>query len=112
MIDARRMEVYTCLFDYRLHRINDIEAMVVESDSFSDILDGHKLFVFGDGADKCKDILTRKNAVFFDHINPSASGLVEPGYKKFQNKDFVDLAYFEPFYLKDFVAGKPKVKGL
>jgi tRNA threonylcarbamoyladenosine biosynthesis protein TsaB len=112
MIDARRMEVYTCLFDCRLQRINDIEAMVVESDSFSDILDGHKLFVFGDGAEKCKDILTRKNAVFFDHINPSASGLIEPAYKKFQNKEFVDLAYFEPFYLKDFVAGKPKVKGL
>lgn len=112
MIDARRMEVYTCLFNYKLNRLNDIEATIVQADSFSEHLDGHKLFIFGDGAQKCKPLINRANAVFFDNISTSAAGLAEPASKKFREKDFVDLAYFEPFYLKDFVAGKPKVKGL
>lgn len=112
MIDARRMEVYTCLFNYRLNRLNEIEATIVQADSFSEYLDDHKLFIFGDGAQKCKPLINRTNAVFFDNISTSAAGLAGPASKKFGEKDFVDLAYFEPFYLKDFVAGKPKVKGL
>ncbi len=112
MIDARRMEVYTCLFNCKLNRLNDIEATIIQADSLSEYLDDHKVFIFGDGASKCKPVISRVNAVFFDNISTSAAGSAEPANQKFQNQDFVDLAYFEPFYLKDFVAGKSRVKGL
>lgn len=112
MIDARRMEVYTCLFNCSLERMGEIEARIIEPESYSELLDGHKVIFFGDGAEKCKQLITRKNAIFLDNVDTSAAGLVAPALEKFLNNDFVDLAYFEPFYLKDFVAGKPKVKGL
>jgi len=112
MIDARRMEVYTCLFDSGLGRIRDIEAVIVDADSFSDLPTNKTMLFFGDGAEKCKNIISRTPSFFLDGITTSASGLTAPVYKKFLQKDFVDTAYFEPFYLKDFVAGKPKVKGL
>lgn len=112
MIDARRMEVYTCLFDCQLKRMGEIEARIIGPDSFSELLDGHKVIFFGDGAEKCREVITRNNAMFLDNIDTSATGLVVPALEKFHNKAFVDLAYFEPFYLKDFVAGKPRVKGL
>lgn len=113
MIDARRMEVYTGLFNHHtLKPINDIEAVIIEPDSFSEILDEHKVLFFGDGAAKCAGVITRNNAIFIDDINPSAKGMIAPATAKYIEGAFEDLAYFEPFYLKDFVAGKPKVKGL
>ncbi len=112
MIDARRMEVYTGLFDHNINPIQDIQALIIEQDSFSDILDGHKLLIFGDGAEKCRSMLTRPNAIFIDGIRSSAKGMIALAYDKFLKSEFENVAYFEPFYLKDFVAGTSKVKGL
>lgn len=112
MIDARRMEVYFCLYDHTLRHMQEVQAAVIDENSFSDILDSHKLLLFGDGAEKCKSVLTRVNAVLLQDIYPSAKGMVPIAEKKFLQKDFEDVAYFEPLYLKNFVAGMPKVKGL
>jgi len=112
MIDARRMEVYFALFDHTINPIQETRADIIAKDSFSDILDGHKLLLFGDGAHKCKHILTRRNAIFLDDIFPSAKGMILSASQKFIRSEFVDVAYFEPYYLKNFVAGTPHVKGL
>ena len=112
MIDARRMEVYTGLFNYQCEPLQDIQALIVDQNSFAGILDEHKMLFFGDGADKCRDILTRDNAIFVDGISPSAKAMIPLATEKFHKSDVEDVAYFEPFYLKDFVAGTPKVKGL
>jgi len=113
MIDARRMEVYSALFDHQLNEIRETEAKIIEADSFRDLLENQKIVFAGDGAEKCKTFLQEnKNAVFIDELLPSAKYLSKLSDKKFRNKIFENLAYFEPFYLKDFVAGAPRVKGL
>lgn len=112
MIDARRMEVYLGQFNHELEPMADTRAMIVMPGSFSDTLDTHKMFFFGDGSEKCKHLLKRKNAIFIDNILSSAQGLIVPATRKFAQKEFEDVAYFEPFYLKEFVAGTPRVKGL
>ena len=112
MIDARRMEVYTGLFNDQIEPLQDIQALIVDPNSFAGILDEHKMLFFGDGAEKCRNILTRSNAIFIDGIKPSASAMIPLATEKFNTSVTEDVAYFEPFYLKDFVAGKPKVKGL
>lgn len=112
MIDARRMEVYYALFRYDLLQMQQTRAEVINENTFQKLLEDYKIFFFGDGAEKCRDIIKSPNALFMDDIWPSASGMVEEAERIFDLGAFVDLAYFEPFYLKDFVAGKPKVKGL
>ena len=113
MIDARRMEVYSALFDYQLNEIRETEAKIIEADSFRDLLENQKIVFAGDGAEKCKTFLQEnKNAVFIDELLPSAKFMCKLSDHKFRNKIFENLAYFEPFYLKDFVAGAPRVKGL
>jgi tRNA threonylcarbamoyladenosine biosynthesis protein TsaB len=113
MIDARRMEVYTAMFDISNNEVKKVSAEIIDKDSFSDHLSKTKLVFFGDGASKCKEVLAQNaNALFFDDIFPGAQHMVEISEQKFNNNDFEDLAYYEPFYLKDFIAGKPKVKGL
>ena len=108
MIDARRMEVYTQLFDASLKEIEPISAVIVDENSFATELEEHKVVFFGDGAAKCKEVINHSNAVFLDDFNPSARGMIELAEKKFAEEQFEDVAYFEPYYLKDFVAGKPK----
>jgi len=113
MIDARRMEVYSALFDHQLNEIRETEAKIIEADSFRDLLENQKIVFAGDGAEKCKTFLQEnKNAVFIDELLPSAKFMSKLSDHKFRNKIFENLAYFEPFYLKDFVAGAPRVKGL
>ena len=112
MIDARRMEVYTAIFNGRNEPIEETKAEIIDKDSFSSYLDKNKIIFFGDGAEKCNDVITHKNAVFIDNIYPSARNMAEIVFNKFQENQFEDVAYFEPFYLKEFIAGKPKVKGL
>lgn len=113
MIDARRMEVYTALFDENNRQLREIRAEIIDENSFSEFLNNQKIYFFGDGAPKCKEVLgDQPNAVFIDDFFPSAKFMSGIALDKFQNNDFVDVAYFEPFYLKDFIAGKPKVKGL
>ncbi len=112
MIDARRMEVYNALFDRDLHEIREIKAEIIDEHSFADQLDHNILYFFGDGAEKCKQILTHPNACFLDNVYPLAKFMVPLTYQKFSAGQFEDLAYFEPVYLKDFIAGIPRVKGL
>jgi tRNA threonylcarbamoyladenosine biosynthesis protein TsaB len=112
MIDARRMEVYSAIFDNNTREVRETKAEIIEPDSFAEYLTNHKMIFFGDGAPKCRDILTHPNAVFYDDINPSAANMAEIAKEKFKGKQFENVAYFEPFYLKEFIAGIPRVKGL
>lgn len=108
MIDARRMEVYTCVFTKDYKALEPVEALVVQSDSF-ERFQGQTLHFLGDGAPKCQAILESDSFVFHDSkMYPSAIDMVVPAYLKFQNKDFVDVAYLEPYYLKDFVMATKK----
>lgn len=113
MIDARRMEVYSAVFDNKLEEVEEIKANIIDSDSFAEYLSNNLVVFAGDGAAKCKEIMGHhKNAVFIDDFGASAKYIGELAQQKFHAGDFEDTAYFEPYYLKDFVAGKPKVKGL
>ena len=113
MIDARRMEVYAAVFDADLNVVKKTEAVIVDEDSFSDLLLKNKMIFGGDGAPKCKTVLShQENAVFYDDFNPSSDYMSRLAEEKFSRSEFEDVAYFEPFYLKDFVAGIPRVKGL
>ena len=105
MIDARRMEVYCAFFGKQQSLVS---AMVIDADSFAKELEQSKILFFGDGADKCQDTLTHPNAHFELGIYPSARGMLKLAYTKFANKEFEDVAYYEPFYLKEFVAGVKK----
>lgn len=108
MIDARRMEVYTSFFDKNRKPMREIRAEIIDENSFSDILEKRKIICFGNGAEKCKEILNHPNVRYIDAIDPLATDMVELAEKAFLNKDFQDVAYFEPFYLKEFVATTPK----
>lgn len=109
MIDARRMEVYTAVFSKAGEMIKPTAAEIIDENSFSEILKDRQILFFGDGADKCKVVLGKsENAIFLDSFANSAVHLSEIAAIKFQNSDFVDVAYFEPYYLKDFIAGVKK----
>lgn len=110
MIDARRMEVYTALYDTGGNRVKDITAEIINNDSFKDYLDERKILFFGDGSGKCRDMLKHPNAIFIEGIYPSACFMGQLSFKAFAEKKFEDTAYFEPFYLKDFLATTPKNK--
>jgi tRNA threonylcarbamoyladenosine biosynthesis protein TsaB len=110
MIDARRMEVYTTLFNHNMLPLQPVSAQIITHESFSEALNHQEIVFFGDGAEKCKDTLTHPNAVFIDGISPLAENLSIPAHEAYLNSKFEDVAYFEPFYLKDFVATTPKNK--
>ena len=113
MIDARRMEVYSALYDINGNEVRKVIAEIIDENSFYEILKTKKILFFGDGAEKCKAVLEQKNNVeFLDDFLPSAQFMFQTVNEKFDNSDFEDVAYFEPYYLKDFIAGKPRVKGL
>lgn len=103
MIDARRMEVYAQVFDTSLEARSDIGAHIIDSESFGEFIDRSERFViFGNGAAKCRDLL-RSPKVEYIEILPSAAGLVTAAWEKYRAGRFEDTAYFEPFYLKDFI---------
>lgn len=108
MIDARRMEVYAAIYDRALKTVRDISADIVDGTSYTEFLDRHPVYFFGDGAAKCKAQITHPNAHFIDNIRPLASMMFPLAEKAIAENDFKDVAYFEPFYLKEFVASKPK----
>lgn len=113
MIDARRMEVYASIFDAQLNRVQDTSALIVDGHSFEDLLEGHRLWLFGDGAPKLKETFKgQENICIIEGFTPSAAYMAPLVNQALKENRFVDVAYFEPFYLKDFVAGKPHVKGL
>lgn len=105
MTDARRKEVYTKTFDANLNEITPTEAKILDDNSFQEYADENILFV-GDGAEKAQEILNLPKAKFYTEVLPSAKIMGSAMEQKFQQKQFEDVAYFEPFYLKDFVAGK------
>lgn len=113
MIDARRMEVYAAVFDANLNKIEDTAALVIDENSFADLRKEHHIWLFGDGAPKLIQLFENQhNISIIDGFKPSAAFMRPLAERALLNKDFVDVAYFEPFYLKDFIAGKPHVKGL
>ncbi|MCL2074186.1 MAG: tRNA (adenosine(37)-N6)-threonylcarbamoyltransferase complex dimerization subunit type 1 TsaB [Marinilabiliaceae bacterium] len=112
MIDARRLEVFTALFDDNLNQIEEISAKIINSTSFTSLLEKQKIAFFGDGASKCKDIIQNKNAIFLENIHPLASAMATIAETLYHKNKFEDIAYFEPFYLKDFIAIAPKNKVL
>lgn len=112
MLDARRMEVYTAFYSSGLKVIREVSADIVDANSYLDLLDKHTVCFFGNGAQKCREVITHPNARFLDNINPSAGAMVSPVLDRFRNGEFEDVAYFEPFYLKDFIATTPRKKVL
>lgn len=109
MIDARRMEVYNAFYDINNNEIREVAADIVDENSYQEFLDKHRVVFFGDGAAKCKTALEKhENAFFADDVFPSAKNMITLSEEQFNKQQFEDVAYFEPYYLKDFVAGKPK----
>ena len=108
MIDARRMEVYAAVYDRALNVVRDISADIVDENSYLDILNEHPVYFFGNGAAKCREKITHPNAHFIDDIHPLAKMMFPLADKAMAKQDYKDVAYFEPFYLKEFVASLPK----
>ena len=109
MIDARRMEVYCSVYDNDGNSLSTIESKIIDGDSFRDILDEGTVLFIGDGADKCRGIINHPNARFIQCC-PSAWGMAIPATREFEIKNWRDVAYFEPFYLKEFVTTVSKKK--
>jgi len=110
MIDARRMEVYAALYDSNDEIYRKIAADIIDSDSYAEALENHVVYFFGNGADKCKETLTHPNARFLEDIVPLAENMIPIAEQAFKEKKFVDVAYFVPFYLKEFHTTAPKNK--
>ncbi|MBT8394763.1 MAG: tRNA (adenosine(37)-N6)-threonylcarbamoyltransferase complex dimerization subunit type 1 TsaB [Flavobacteriaceae bacterium] len=108
MLDARRMEVYSSVYNFRHELVRDIEAQILDEQSFQKILNDTKVRFIGSGVVKTKSLIGHKNAIFIDGKLPSANEMSLLSYEKYKKSDTEDVAYFEPFYLKDFVALKSK----
>ena len=107
MLDARRMEVYYAVFDSKGKQIKKIAAEIIHENSFGEIPQSVRIIFFGDGAIKCKDIIKRPNVYFALDYKISASHMQKPAYQALKDNHYEDVAYFEPFYLKDFITTKP-----
>lgn len=105
MIDARRMEVYTALYDNKGKQLKDTSAQIINEDSFNEWFNERKIYFFGNGALKCKSVISNQNAIFDETFKQSASYMIKPALNSYKNAQFEDIAYFEPMYLKDFIAG-------
>lgn len=108
LLDARRMEVFTAVFDQNYTKIEPTQALVIEKGAFVSYATT-TIHLLGDGAAKCKEVLELPNGVYHDElVYPSAREMAAMAYAQYQREEFVDVAYFEPFYLKDFVSSNPK----
>jgi tRNA threonylcarbamoyladenosine biosynthesis protein TsaB len=110
MIDARRMEVFTALYATDNTVYKEITAEIIDPGIFTDILSYKEIWFFGNGSEKCSGVIRHPNARFIENIVPSSTWMAEPAEKAFQDGQFEDIAYFEPFYLKDFIATIPRNK--
>lgn len=110
MIDARRMEVYAAIYDRALNPVKEVSADIISADSYAEYLEQHPVYFFGNGAAKCKEVITHPNARFVDGIQPLARWMFPLADRQFLDGTFQDVAYFEPFYLKEFVATVAKNK--
>lgn len=112
MIDARRMEVYCAIYDKELKEIKKISADIVDENLYDEYIKDNNIIIIGDGAEKCRDVLKNKRFVFDNEISLSASNMPKLVMEKLKNEQYEDVAYFEPYYLKQFIAVKSHVKGL
>lgn len=110
MLDARRMEVYSAVFDANHKQIRDVQAEVLDETSFADYLANGKVYFIGNGVEKTKTLISHPNAIFIEGKLPSANEMSSLTFDKYKKDDIEDVAYFEPYYLKDFIAIKPKPK--
>ena len=108
MIDARRMEVYAAVYDRALHEVRGTQADIVDADTYKEWLDQHPVYFMGNGADKCREVIQHPNARWIDGILPLAKNMFPLAEQKLLRGQTEDVAYFVPFYLKDFVAKTPK----
>ena len=108
LLDARRMEVYSCVFNPANEQLREVKAEIIDENSFIEYLKTQKVYFVGDGVEKCKGIITHENAIFIDDKLPSSNEMSQLSFEKHKKNDIEDVAYFEPFYLKDFVAIKSK----
>jgi tRNA threonylcarbamoyladenosine biosynthesis protein TsaB len=108
MLDARRMEVYTAIYDVGLMPLMETEAKILEEDSYSEWLNKELVLFFGNGAEKFKSLTPHSSAKFVDEVWPSAQYMTGLSQMKFEQSEFEDLAYFEPYYLKEFMGTAPK----
>ncbi|SFC87482.1 tRNA (adenosine(37)-N6)-threonylcarbamoyltransferase complex dimerization subunit type 1 TsaB [Algibacter pectinivorans] len=110
MLDARRMEVYSAIYDLDYKQIRETQAEILDETSFKNYLEQGKVYFIGNGVEKTKTLINHPNAIFVDNKLPSANHMSVLAYQKYKENSFEDVAYFEPYYLKDFVALKPKSK--
>ena len=109
MIDARRMEVYSAVYNGQLEEVLPVEARIIDEQSFQALLAKQRIIFFGDGAMKCQEVLgSNANTVFVPDFLNSAKDLSALAFERFSNQQFEDVAYFEPYYLKDFLATQPR----
>lgn len=108
MIDARRMEAYTAIYDRALKEIRSVQADIIDEHTYAEWLNKGVVYFFGNGSEKCKEVIKHPNARFVEGITPTAKSMLPLAEMAIARQDFVDVAYFEPFYLKDFVAIKSK----
>ncbi|UKM65779.1 tRNA (adenosine(37)-N6)-threonylcarbamoyltransferase complex dimerization subunit type 1 TsaB [Flavobacteriaceae bacterium GSB9] len=108
MLDARRMEVYSAIFNHNHEQIRETQAQILDENAFAEALNNGKVHFVGNGVEKTKNLIEHSNAVFIEGELPSANEMGKLAYEKFKRNDTEDVAYFEPFYLKDFVALKSK----
>jgi tRNA threonylcarbamoyladenosine biosynthesis protein TsaB len=108
MIDARRMEVFAGIYDRALKPIRQVEADVVDAETYKPWLDAHPVYFFGNGAAKCMEKIQHPHAHLIEGIEPLAKWMFPLAEKRFLNEQYEDVAYFVPFYLKDFIAKQPK----
>jgi tRNA threonylcarbamoyladenosine biosynthesis protein TsaB len=109
MLDARRMEVYAAVFDSNYNQVREIKAEIIDETSFEEF-QGSNLLLLGDGAAKCKEVLNGANITYLDDKFPSSKEMAFLSYEKYKKNDIEDVAYFEPFYLKDFIVTPQKKK--
>jgi tRNA threonylcarbamoyladenosine biosynthesis protein TsaB len=109
MLDARRMEVYAAIFDSNYNQVREIKAEIIDETSFEEF-QGSNLLLLGDGAAKCKEVLNGANITYLDAKFPSSKEMAFLSYEKYKKNDIEDVAYFEPFYLKDFIVTPQKKK--
>lgn len=110
MIDARRMEVYTCAYDFALKEQMPAGPLILDSESYKDVAPGRKMYLMGDGSAKAKEVLTRPDVYFMDGIEAHARDMIALSEKAFRENDFADTAYCTPEYLKEYQATVPKAK--
>ncbi len=108
VLDARRMEVYSAVFDQDVNQIRETKAEIIDGNSFLEFVEKGNVTLLGNGADKCKELLQHPNFSFDTSVVPSAREMATLSHKKFETGEFENVAYFEPYYLKDFILQKKK----